>query len=373
MPTGSLLAAGTTSDAAKRGRPGGPTRAGASTASAWPLAGGLIGGVIADALVGDPARGHPVALFGQAVNAAERYCYADRRSQGAAFTVGGVLLAAGPVLAAARLTCRRPLARLALTATTTWAVTAARSLAAEAGRIRQSLAADDLPGARRILPHLCGRDPEHLDAAGIARAVVESVAENTSDAIVAPLLWGALAGPAGLASYRAVNTLDAMVGHHSPRYEEFGWASARLDDVANWAPARVTALLAAACAPVVGGRPATTWQTAADFGPRHPSPNAGWCEAAFAGALSVRLGGPLSYAGRTEDRPELGAGHPPGSADIARAIRLSRAITAAATTLAATLALASATGASPPRRPPSSSAPTCPRSPSLGLSCGGAD
>jgi adenosylcobinamide-phosphate synthase len=135
-----------------------------------------------------------------------------------------------------------------------------------------------------------------------------------------------------------------MVGHHSPRYERFGWASARLDDVASWAPARVTALLAAACSPAVGGRPGRTWRVATRYGPRHPSPNAGWCEAAFAGALGVRLGGPLSYAGRFEDRPALGCGRPPQPADICRAIRLSRAVTAAATTLAAALALAAGRG-----------------------------
>ena len=213
--------------------------------------------------------------------------------------------------------------------------------------MHRALLAGDLPGARRLLPNLVGRDPAGLDAAGIARAVVESVAENTSDAIVAPLLWGALAGPPGLAGYRAANTLDAMVGHHSPRYEQFGWASARLDDVVNWAPARVTALLAAACAPVVGGRPAAAWRIALDYGPRHPSPNAGWCEAAFAGALGVRLGGPLSYAGRAEDRPELGHGRPPEPADIARASRLCRSVTAAATALAASLALANSTSGEP--------------------------
>jgi adenosylcobinamide-phosphate synthase len=133
-----------------------------------------------------------------------------------------------------------------------------------------------------------------------------------------------------------------MVGHHSQRYERFGWASARLDDLANWAPARVTALLAATCSPVVGGRPPVTWQTARQDGPRHPSPNAGWCEAAFAGALGVQLGGTLSYAGRIEHRPTLGAGPPPEAADIARAIRLSRAITALVTPLAAAMALISA-------------------------------
>jgi len=322
----------------------------------WPLAVGLAAGVIVDALAGDPARGHPVALFGRTMTAIEGSLYADRRLPGAAFAAGGVALAVGPVLGADQLTRhlarglprhsggRRPAlgatAGLVLTAMTTWAVTGARSLAAEAGRIRRALARGDLSGARRMLPALCGRDPAHLDSAGVARAVVESVAENSCDAIVAPLLWGALAGPAGLAGYRAVNTLDAMAGHRSQRYARFGWASARLDDVANWAPSRVTALLAAACAPVAGGRPATTWRNVQRYGSRHPSPNAGWCEAAFAGALGVRLGGPLSYDGQAEHRPELGDGRPPEPADITRAVRLSQAITAAATALAALLALA---------------------------------
>jgi adenosylcobinamide-phosphate synthase len=305
----------------------------------WPLATGLAAGVLADALAGDPARWHPVALFGQAAAALEQILYADRKPAGAAFTAASVLLAASPALAGARLARGRPLVRAAIAAPLTWAVTGARSLAAEALLIRDALMTEDLRRARLLLPRLCGRDPEHLDATAITRAVVESVAENTSDAIVAPLLWGALAGPAGLAAYRAVNTLDAMVGHHSPRYERFGWASARCDDMANWAPARLTALLTAACAPAVGGVPAATWRAAVSDGPHHPSPNAGWCEAAFAGALGVRLGGPLSYAGRAEHRPELGSGRPPRAADITRAVRLSRAVTAAATVLTASLSL----------------------------------
>ena len=305
----------------------------------WPLAGGIAAGVLADALVGDPRRGHPVALFGRAATLIERGLYADAKPRGVVFTACCEALAIGPALAAARVFRRHPATRLAWAGTVTWAVTGARSLTREASRIGRALEVGDLPGARRLLPNLVGRDPAGLDAAGIARAVVESVAENTSDAIVAPLLWGALAGPPGLAGYRAANTLDAMVGHRSPRYEQFGWASARLDDVVNWAPARVSALLAAACAPVVGGRPAAAWRTALDYGPRHPSPNAGWCEAAFAGALGLRLGGPLSYAGRAEHRPELGDGRPPEPADIDRASRLCRSVTAAATALAASLAL----------------------------------
>jgi adenosylcobinamide-phosphate synthase len=304
----------------------------------WPLAGGLIAGVIADAIAGDPARGHPVALFGQLMTAVEQRVYADRVAPGMAYAAGGFTLGAVPLLVAARVTGQNPAGRAAVTAATAWAAIASRSLCGAARQIATALSAGDLARAREALPCLCGRDPEQLDDAGIARAVVESVAENTSDAIVAPLVWGALAGPAGVSGYRAVNTMDAMVGHHSPRYERFGRASARLDDVANWVPARVTALLAAACSPAVGGRPASTWRTARDYGPRHPSPNAGWCEAAFAGALGVQLGGVLSYSGRTEHRPEIGTGRTPDAADIARAIRLSRGVTASATALAGLVA-----------------------------------
>ena len=314
------------------------------TGQDWPTACGLIGGVIADAVLGDPAHGHPVALFGQAMTALEARLYADQAAPGIAYAGAGLTLGAAPALAATFLAHRSAVGRTAVTAVTTWAVTASRSLAVAADRIGAALLAGDLPGARAGLPSLCGRDPQDLDEAELTRAVIESVAENTSDAIVAPLIWGGLAGPAGLAAYRAVNTLDAMVGHHSPRYERFGRASARTDDVANWLPARVTALLAAACAPLVGGSTAVTWQAAQQYGPRHPSPNAGWCEAAFAGALGLRLGGTLSYAGRTEHRPEMGTGPAPRPADIRRAVRLSRAITASATVLAAALAAAGRTG-----------------------------
>jgi adenosylcobinamide-phosphate synthase len=331
--------------ASDRRRPAVQLRPGRS-ATDWPLASGLIAGAVADALIGDPARGHPVALFGRLMAALEQRVYADRAASGIGYTVGGLLLGAGPLLVAARFTRSSPAGRAALTAATAWAVVASKSLCAAARQIGAALDAGDLAKARNALPSLCGRDPQGLDHAQITRAVVESVAENTSDAIVAPLIWGALAGPAGLSGYRAVNTLDAMVGHHSPRYERFGWAPARLDDVVNWVPARITALLAAACSPAVGGRPRPTWQSACAYGPQHPSPNAGWCEAAFAGALGVRLGGVLSYSGRIENRPEMGSGAAPQAADIQRAILLSRAVTASATVAAATVAAAPRAGGS---------------------------
>src|SRR5258706_181890 len=193
-------------------------------------------------------------------------------------------------------------------------------------------------GACAVVPDVCGRKPDALDAAGMARAGTESMAENTSDAAVAPLLWGAVAGVPGLLGYRAVNTLDAMVGYRSPRYARFGWTAARADDVANWAPARLTGMLAAACSPAVGGRPAATWRAMRRYGGRHPSPNAGRCEAAFAGALGVRLGGTNIYAGVAEHRPGLGQGRAPEPDDIRRAVRLCRAVTIATTVAAAAAA-----------------------------------
>ena len=323
--------------AGSRRRPGrAPGRPGRS---GWPVAGGLVAGVTADAVLGDPRRGHPVAIFGRAAQALQERVYTDSRLRGSVYAGASVLPVLGCAVLADRLSRRRPWAQLVLTAAAGWAVTGAASLASEAERIRAALAAGDLPAARAALPSLCGRDPGGLDAAEIARAVIESVAENTSDGAVAPVLWGAVAGLPGLVAYRAVNTLDSMVGYRSSRYARFGWASARLDDVVNWAPARLTGLLAVACAPLVGGSPAAAWRALRADGGRHPSPNAGRCEAAFAGALGVRLGGPNAYDGVIERRPWLGDGRSPSPADIARAIRLSRAVTVAATGIAALLSL----------------------------------
>ncbi|MET9623563.1 cobalamin biosynthesis protein [Streptomyces sp. NPDC006464] len=285
---------------------------------------GAAAGLAADLLVGDPRRGHPVAAFGRAAGAVERLLWHDHRGWGALHTAvcAGGATAAG-ALAARALRDRRA-ASVALTAAAVWAVVGGTTLGREARAVGGALAAGDLDVARERLPHLCGRDPQSLDGPAMARAVVESVAENTSDAVVGALVWGAVAGVPGLIGFRAVNTLDAMVGHKSPRHRRFGWASARLDDLAGWPGARLTAVLAT----VAGGDPrgaARAWK--ADAG-RHPSPNAGPVEASFAGALGVRLGGTLSYGGRVEHRPVLnGAGRDVEVADIERAVRLSRRVT----------------------------------------------
>ena len=166
--------------------------------------------------------------------------------------------------------------------------------------------------------------------------MVESVAENTSDAIVGALAWGAVAGPAGVAGYRAANTLDAMFGLRNERYASFGWAAARLDDAMSWPAARLSAAITCAAAPLVGGRISQTAAVISRDGAAHPSPNAGRAEAAFAGALGVALGGPLVYGDRAETRPQLGDGRPPGAQDIRRATRLSAIVATAAALLCAT-------------------------------------
>ncbi|GAA0638819.1 cobalamin biosynthesis protein [Streptomyces thermocarboxydovorans] len=284
---------------------------------------GSAAGFLGDLLLGDPRRGHPVAAFGRAAAAVERVLWRDHRGWGAAHTavcVGGTVALGG---LAARCVRRSPAASLALTGVATWAVVGGTSLAREARAIARALQAGDVKAARARLPHLCGRDPQALDADGIARAVVESVAENTSDAVVGALVWGAVGGVPGLLGFRAVNTLDAMVGHKSPRYRRYGWASARLDDLAGWPGARLTAALAALAGPDPKGA-VRAWRADAA---KHPSPNAGPVEASFAGALGVRLGGTLSYGGRIEHRPVLnGQGRAVTVPDIERAVRLSRRV-----------------------------------------------
>jgi adenosylcobinamide-phosphate synthase len=294
------------------------------------LACGLALGWLADQVLGDPRRWHPVAGFGQVAAALEERCYADSQARGAAFWAAAVGGAAGVGLIAQRATRGHPVLDVVATAAATWAVLGGRSLAEESEAIAAHLTADDLPGARQRVRNLVSRDPESLDADGVARATLESVAENSSDAVVAPLFWGAVAGIPGLLGYRAINTLDAMVGYRNRRYRRFGWAAAKLDDLANWIPARIAGALAAAGAPLVGGRAADAVRAVREQSGRHPSPNGGVVEAAFAGALDVTLGGRNTYDGVEEDRGELGFGPKPGPSDLVRANRLAFAVSAGA-------------------------------------------
>ncbi len=299
---------------------------------------GLVLGAAADAVIGDPRRWHPVAGFGTAAGHLERALYRDERAPGVIYTTVLACSAMALGVAVERMGRRHPLFRVASTALSTWVVLGGRSLAAEGALIGRHLDEGAIDDARIRIPNLCGRDPDALDAPALARATVESVAENTADAVVAPLVWGAIAGIPGLLGYRAINTMDAMVGHRSPRYRNFGWASARLDDVANYLPARVTAALTVLGAPVVGGSRHEAWLAWQRDAAAHPSPNAGRVEAAFAGALEVRLGGRTVYRHGVEERPVLGTGRMPDAGHVTRAVELSRvvgAMTAVVTAFAA--------------------------------------
>jgi adenosylcobinamide-phosphate synthase len=300
---------------------------------------GLGLGWVADGLLADPARFHPVGGFGQLAGTLEQRTYAGHRTAGithVAVLVGATTLAGA---AAERVTGNRPALHALTTAVATWAVLGGTSLDREAAAVGRLLADDRLADARVRLTHLVGRDTSRLDEGEISRAVVESVAENTSDAVVAPLVLGAVGGIPALLGYRAANTLDAMVGHRDERYEDFGWAAARLDDVLNLPGSRLAALLAAALAPVVDGQPREALMAWRRDASRHPSPNAGPVEASFAGALGVRLGGVNTYGDRVEDRHLLGDGRPTTQQDIPRARTLARAVGAGAAVTAVLIAL----------------------------------
>jgi adenosylcobinamide-phosphate synthase len=291
---------------------------------------GVLVGCLADLALSDPQRGHPVAVFGQAAAKVEQVTYGDTKLAGAlhlGLAVGSVGLFGTAVQ---RVTARSPLWSVAATAAATWVALGGTSLVRTGLQMAQLLDRNDVEGARGLLPSLCGRDPAGLDSAGLARAALESVAENTSDAQVAPLLWATAGGLPAVLVYRAINTLDAMIGHRSPRYIRFGWAAARLDDLANYVAARVTAALVVLCAPLVGGSRSGAAQAWHRDAARHPSPNAGVVEAAFAGALGVRLGGPTQYHHELQIRPTLGDGRQPVAADLRRAVALSRVVQLAA-------------------------------------------
>ena len=202
-----------------------------------------------------------------------------------------------------------------------WPLVAMRSMQDHVAAGAMPLVAGELPAARHAVSMIVGRNPDALDEAGVARAALESLAENSSDGIVAPVFWGAMAGLPGIAVYKMINTLDSMIGHRSPRYLQFGWASARLDDLVNLIPARATgALFALAC-----GNPLRAGRVMMRDASRHRSPNAGWPEGAMAGALGVRLSGPRIYDGHVAPEPWLNEGAPdPSPASVTLGLRLYR-------------------------------------------------
>ena len=202
-----------------------------------------------------------------------------------------------------------------------WPMVAVRSMHDHVVDVARPLETRDLAGARHAVSMIVGRDPAQLDEAGVARAALESLAENTSDGIVAPLFWGVVAGLPGIAAYKAINTLDSMIGHRTPRHQAFGWASARIDDGVNLIPARLTGVIFAA----VSARPLAALTCMGRDARHHRSPNAGWPEAAMAGALGIRLSGPRIYDDHIADEPWVNAGCPdPLPRDLRRGLALYR-------------------------------------------------
>jgi adenosylcobinamide-phosphate synthase len=266
----------------------------------------LLLGLLLDAALGEPRAlwgrlPHPAVLMGRAVALADRRLNDGTRARGvlalAILLAGAILLG---LLLAALPGALAELVALAI-------LLAQRSLVDHVRAVARDLRLS-LPEGRRAVALIVGRDTAAMDEAAVARAAIESAAENLSDGVVAPAFWFAVAGLPGLLAYKLVNTADSMIGHRTPRHEAFGWAAARLDDALNWLPARLTALMLW----LAGGRRGAWAEIAADAR-RHRSPNAGWPEAAAARALGVALAGPRSYAGRMQDFPWV---HPHGRRDL---------------------------------------------------------
>lgn len=298
------------------------------------FAGAMAVAMVVDALIGWPSPlfariGHPVTWLGRLIHLVDT-CWnrssdapALRRVTGvaAAILVIALVVALGwavqSVLASGWL-------RVVLVGMLAWPLVALRSLHDHVAAVAKPLASGDLAAARSAVAQIVGRDPATLDDSGIARATIESLAENASDGIVAPVFWGALFGLPGILGYKAINTLDSMIGHRTERHEAFGWASARIDDLANLIPARLTGLLFVLLAP----NRSQAWSCMLRDAHRHRSPNAGWPEAAMAGALGVRLSGPRIYHGQVADEPWLNEGaRDPAAVDIVAGLKLYRRAT----------------------------------------------
>jgi adenosylcobinamide-phosphate synthase len=298
-----------------------------------------------DLILGDPPSWpHPVRWMGRAARILEPFLRRWRRRPFAAGVLLVLLLVPttwalgfGAILAAGYLS---PVLAQAVQVVILWTCLSTRALYTAAMAVQRALVRQDLGAARKTVGMIVGRETGHLDAEGVSRAAVETVAENLVDGVVAPLFFAVLGGAPLALAYKMVNTLDSMVGYRSPRYLQFGRAAARLDDAANYLPARLSVALIAGPAAILLGRGRQSWRTARRDGKRHLSPNAGWSEAAFAGALGVRLGGPNRYHGQMVNKPYIGAEHRSVQVtDIARACDLMLASALFTAVLAAGLAL----------------------------------
>ncbi len=274
----------------------------------WPVpdfALAMLLALIIDAAIGWPDAvfnriGHPVTWLGKLVEKLEKRLNhaTNRRLKGTVAALAAIGAASG---LAALLAAMLPdgYVGILIMAVLAWPLIAVRSMHEHVKAVSVPLKRGDIPESRHALSMIVGRDPSQLDEAGIARAGMESLAENTSDGVVAPVFWGVLFGLPGIAAYKAINTLDSMIGHRNERYEAFGWASAKIDDVVNFVPARLTGLLYV----LVSGRPARAMRVMTSDARQHRSPNAGWPEAALAGALDVKLSGPRIYNGEVSQEP----------------------------------------------------------------------
>ncbi len=298
--------------------------------------------LVLDAALGWPkvlynAVGHPVTWLGTLIKRLDTWLNLDgtedrdRKIAGLAAALS-VIVAATVVGAIAQAILPGSWIGYLIAGVLAWPLVAARSLYEHVAAVARPLVAGDLGQARQAVSRIVGRDPQHLNEAGISRAALESLAENASDGVVAPLFWGVIFGLPGIAAYKAINTLDSMIGHKTPRYLAFGWAAARIDDLANLIPARLTGLLFAALSPTPRATLACMWRDAG----LHRSPNAGWPEAAMASALGVRLSGPRAYEGGLADEPWVNAeARDPGAADIDRGLSLFRSLVLAVAMLLA--------------------------------------
>ena len=293
------------------------------------FAGAMAVAIGLDALLGWPsfvvARiGHPVTWFGALIGALDAGWNRAtdpswlRRLAGVAAALILIVVTAGLAFAVQSL-ITGAWSRIVAVGILAAPFVATRSLYEHVAAVARPLAAGDVAEARTAVAMIVGRDPERLDDAGIARAAIESLAENTSDGVVAPVFWGVLLGLPGIVGYKAINTLDSMIGHLSERHQDFGWASARIDDVANFVPARLTGVLFALVSALPKDALICMWRDARN----HRSINAGWPEAAMAGGLGLRLCGPRVYHGALADEPWLNGGAPdPKAGDIMQALRL---------------------------------------------------
>jgi adenosylcobinamide-phosphate synthase len=295
------------------------------------FAGAMVVAMTVDALLGWPEAlfallGHPVTWLGRLINILDERTNrtfappATRRAAGAVVALFVIALAA-TIAWAIQSQLGSEWSRIIVTGILAWPFIALRSLHDHVAAVACPLRSGDIDAARTAVARIVGRDPSGLDEAGVARAAIESLAENASDGIVAPVLWGALLGLPGIVGYKAINTLDSMIGHRTPRHDAFGWAAARIDDLANFIPARMTGLLFAALAQ----RPSVALSCMVGDAKRHRSVNAGWPEAAMAGALGVRLSGPRVYHGSITEEPWLNeAAREPRANDILAGLTLYR-------------------------------------------------